>query len=1178
MWRGLTAVALLTLAAVPGVQAQRVVVGADSLAGLVRFRDTLNVALPPPYRLRPFVVSGSVRIVANGAVLDTNAYRLDAVRGLLWLNEKSPATIVQLIAGYETYGYRLAARYGMPGVVRREAEVDTTGILRGFETPATPRAPPDTGLTLRRSGSITRGVLAGSNRDVSIESALRLQLDGEVAPGVRVEAALTDANTPILAEGTTQRLSEFDRVYVGIETRAVTALLGDVDLVLDGGELARLHRKVQGGAVEARLAPRGAFAGGRVFVTGSAPRGLFRLQQIPVLDGVQGPYRLQGAAGEPFVLVIPGSEAVFLNGERLVRDRDADYTIDYATAEITFTSRRLVRATDRLTAEFQYTAHQFPRALVAGRAEAGFFGTAAAPRLHVGASVIQESDARGLPAALDLTAEDSLAIAGSGDDLAYRSGATLLPRYDPEAPYVQYRREARGVDTVFVALEAAPMPGEPVYRVRFTRVGPGLGSYVRGTQTISGLAYTFVGPGQGEYEPRRLLPKPRLQAMVGLQARARPVGPLEVFGEWAGSRFDENRRSSLDEADDDGGAYVAGARVAEIAAGRWGSVAAEAVRRVRGATFRAFERTRPVDFAERWNVPATRLGSLFDDLAGREREATDEAFAQWTAPRAGVRLETGRLALGPDFRSTRVALDARLDDPRLALARYRLDVARSRGEAGAGGTRARGVGEMRRPLGAFSPGVAVEHEWQARRLAPDTLDAASRAYVELRPGVRYSAPGLEGALELVGRTERAPQGGALLPSAEAVGVSVAYRAARSSAFRAEGRGTVRRTRYRDAFLGVAGRENLDAVAMQHDVRWSPLRRAADLTITYDAQTERRPTLQEVYVRISPELAEARYVWRDRDGDGARDLDEFILETTPFEGEYARTLVPTDSLAGVATVRVRARLGLDPARIVAPDATPPLRWLRGVTMRTTLEADEQSRAPDAWRLYVLDLSRFLDEALTVSGRLRAAHDVTLWPGARRGSLDLGAALIRTQTRLATGDERRRLRTLRADGHMRLVEPLRLRLVLLAEGNAAESDRFASRRYRIESRSGEAEATYSPSPLVALRAGAAVSRREDVVEDRAATVVRIPLEGRWSGRGRYVATGGLEASFVRLRGEAVGEAAYELTEGRGEGRSLLWNATLQAALTRTLNLSLTYDGRAPEAAPVLHTLRMQVSAVF
>ena len=55
-------------------------------------------------------------------------------------------------------------------------------------------------------------------------------------------------------------------------------------------------------------------------------------------------------------------------------------------------------------------------------------------------------------------------------------------------------------------------------------------------------------------------------------------------------------------------------------------------------------------------------------------------------------------------------------------------------------------------------------------------------------------------------------------------MSLGYRAGRSAAFRAEGRGTVRRTRYRDAFQGVDGRTDLTAVAMQHDVRWTPLRR------------------------------------------------------------------------------------------------------------------------------------------------------------------------------------------------------------------------------------------------------------------------------------------------------------------------------------------------------------------
>ena len=56
--------------------------------------------------------------------------------------------------------------------------------------------------------------------------------------------------------------------------------------------------------------------------------------------------------------------------------------------------------------------------------------------------------------------------------------------------------------------------------------------------------------------------------------------------------------------------------------------------------------------------------------------------------------------------------------------------------------------------------------------------------------------------------------------------------------------------------------------------------------------------------------------------------------------------------------------------------------------------------------------------------------------------------------------------------------------------AESARFESRRYRIESRGAEAEAAYSPSPLASVRAGAAVSRRRDVVGARAATVVRVP----------------------------------------------------------------------------------------
>ncbi len=1183
----------------PGTSGRRVVSG-DSLMRLARWRDTLRVDLPPPFRLRPFVVPGSLRLVANGAALDTSAYRLDLRTGELRLGLGAPDYLVQLVAEYETYGYRLAARYGLPGVVRREATPDTSNVLRGFDDP--PEAVPEAS-TLRRTGAITRGVLAGTNRDVALESSLRVQLDGEIAPGVRVEAALTDANTPILADGTTQRLSEFDRVALSVFTRRTTARLGDVDLSFEGSDLARLNRKVQGALVETRLAPRGLFSGGRVAVAGAASRGLFRLQQIVPIEGVQGPYRLDGASGETFVLVLPGSEVVYLNGERLTRDRDADYTIEYATGEITLTSRRLLRATDRLTVEFQYSANQFSRTLTVARAEGGLFGPTTDPRLSVGLTVAREADAASLPAGLDLTEDDAAAIRASGDGIAFRDGATRLPLYDPVAPFVQYRREVRaagvgavGSDTVYVALETAPEPGEAVYRVRFTRRGPGQGRYVRAVTAISGIAYAYAGPGRGDYDPVRLLPKPRAQSLVGVQVRARPLGRhLEAFADVAATRLDENRLSPLDQADDAGRGAIVGVRLRESPLGRlwrWGlgRGSLEATHQARSAAFAPFDRSRPADFEQRWNVPAA-IANPFDALDANRAETVTEARALW-APSARARFEVdgGRLALSDALSSLRGAVRSTVEAGPLAL-RYGAEMARSEGTLAVtvpdslvqgpvrlGGAWTRGGGEARVRAGFWSPGVVVDHDHRTQRVGTDTLDAASRGFAEVRPGVRIARQGLTLGLDLVGRSEWLPRGGVLERAGQGGGVAATWAVQSRGTLRADGRATLRRTRYRDGFASSDGASDQDAVAIEQELRWAPLRRGLDLGLTYDAQTERRPQQQEVYVRVSPELAEARYVWRDANGNGARDLDEFVLETAPYEGEYARTFVSTDRLLGVATVRARARLGLDPQRFT--DA--PL--LRPVSLRATLDVDEQSTAGDAWRLYVLDLRRFLVPGVTVSGRLRGAADVSLWRDHRRGGLDVGAVLARSQSSLAGGDERRRVRTFRVEGRLRPGGGLLGRMVATDERNEAESDRFATRRYRIDARGVDASLGWQPRPAVSLTAGAVVGRRADRVAGRRADLVRIPLDLRYAGQRRFVATATAEASFVRLRGGdgsgagLAGEAAYELTDGRGRGRSLLWSAQLQGALTRTLGLTVAYDGRAPEGLPVLHTLRMQATATF
>ena len=86
--------------------------------------------------------------------------------------------------------------------------------------------------------------------------------------------------------------------------------------------------------------------------------GIFQAQDLDLTDGVQGPYRLAGKNNERFIIVIPGSEQVFVDGIQMTRGETNDYVIDYATGEITFTSNRLIREDNRVSIEFQYRTVQ----------------------------------------------------------------------------------------------------------------------------------------------------------------------------------------------------------------------------------------------------------------------------------------------------------------------------------------------------------------------------------------------------------------------------------------------------------------------------------------------------------------------------------------------------------------------------------------------------------------------------------------------------------------------------------------------------------------------------------------------------------------------------------------------------------------------------------------------------
>lgn len=1135
----------------------------------------------PLFTLPRFVRLATIAVEINGAVLSRTHFSIDTDLPALRIEPGVLDTTHSLRVAYRVIPLDLTAGASLIDTTRASIQTERGPVERragGVDAIPTSDSP-----AVQSRGSISRGVTAGSNRDVGLESGLRVELSGEVAPGVAIRALLNDENTPLLPDGTTRRLEDFDRVFIELTSPVGEAQLGDISFRMQQSEFARLTRNLQGAAVRSRIGEATDAVGVHLVAAGAISRGQFRSLELPLIDGVRGPYRLTGSDGERLILVVPGSERVYWDGLLLERGDQQDYVIDYATGEITFTARRLVTDERRVLVEFEYSTNQFTRTLVASQAEVHAFAGRNGPRLRLGGGVIREADGSQFLDEFGLSREDSLALAQAGDSRAVRSGAEKVI-FDPEAPYVHYViREVttpnERPDSAFVALTFRPDEGEPVYRVRFSHVGSGEGSYERGGEGVHGIVHRYVGPGLGAYDPVRVLPRPMAQQLFDVYGTVAIVPQVEVFGEWAHSYFDRNTLSLLDESDDAGNAHLAGVRLTPVEIIDGITMSGEVRRRQVGATFSAFDRIRPVEFERHWNL-GTGVTPVQTEARFEREETVDEAQMRLGISDSGeIRLEGGRLRLGDTFEGRRFGGFISQRPGTWPGIEYRFEQIDSRDFAlGRDGEwfRQRGVLQHNvRPIGA-TPFLEVEHEnRRMRSMETDSLSLDSFRYVRLMPGLRWVHDGIgAGEASVSLRRDAESMHGLLYPSARSVTASLANAFSPSSRLSAEVRLGFRHRSYEESFRAI-GRADQSSLLVNGHLRWRPHLQGIELVSSYDASGERTPLLQEVFVRVGPEYGQ--YVWEDLNGDGIIQPDEMIPERSPNEGVYARTFIPSDSLIATTTVQARLHLRVDPSTFWRQEEG----WkgfAANISSRSTLDVLETTRDTDLTQIYLLHLTRYRDPVNTVNGRLRVGQEFTLFPRSRRGTIDLGFNQTATLSSRTGGRDERLIRIWRVDARYRPSSGFTLRNEVGAERNRQESEAFATRRFDITALRLEPEVSMRVVRDIQFVLRAPMAWKEDRVGGRAATLLRAPLELRYQRPGRASLSTRAEVAHVALTGLAVGLAEFELTDGRGPGTSYLWGVSGQYQLNEYLRATLNYDGRLPDGRPAIHTMRMQLSAVF
>jgi hypothetical protein len=1019
------------------------------------------------------------------------------------------------------------------------------------------------GTELEKSGYIGRGFTVGSNRDLSINSGFRLQLAGKLSEDITVTGALTDENTPIQPEGNTRTIQELDRVYINIAGNGMSATLGDFPLSYGNTEFGRYNRKLSGVLGEATTGAT------RAAVSYASLNGTYHSLQFNGIDGVQGPYRLTGRNGEQPILVLAGTENVYIDGVRMQRGENNDYVIEYANGEITFTPGRLVTSYSRITVDYEYAEREYVRSMITADMETALFDDL----LTVGARYIREADDDGSPIDLDFSDDDRAVLAAAGDDaqLAARSGVTYVGIDSARGVGAgQYLR----VDTTIASspytfYRYAPGRDSATYALSFSYVGSRQGDYRR--QTIG--TFVFAGIGAGDYAPIRLLPLPRTQQLLDLHLRAAPRDDLSVTAELGVSALDRNLLSDLDDDDNTGAAYNLAANW-KPALRRGGSFDISLRHRDVDARFQPIDRINDIEFSRKWD-----LGT---PAAAREQMTEGSvAWNPWTHTR--LRGGAGRIARG-DFTSLRFdggfAVRPAAGDSGLPLLDHAVEyISSDDARAGITGRWLRQLGTAEYRGGVVTPRLRFEQEHrESRDRGSDSLRLGSQAFFDVRPGVVFpSFWNMTFSADVGLRVEDVLLDGRLQEQSTDILQQYGWELRPLSDLRSEISVTVRDRRYSDVFRDL-GNKDLQTILTRAQTRYSPLNGGVQTDLLYEVSTERTSRLQRVFLNVPYGQGNYEYLG-DLNGNGVQDEEEF--ELTRYEGDYVLLTLPTDELFPVIDLKSSFRLRLRPDRFVrdAVDADWWVPVVRALSSETFVRIDEKSEASSTSDIYLLRLSRFLNDSTTLRGFQNFRQDLFLFERSPSFSLRLRFDERQGYSQFALASERsyRRERSLRIK--TQLVREIGLQTDFIFLDDEVLATTFSSRARDITSSNLVADLSYRPWKAVeigfVLDTKTATDSHPLLPIEASITALTLRSITSFDGPGRLRAE--IERSDVSFNTEVL-RFPFELTDGRVEGTSWVWRVNFDYRMTSFMQATLSYTGRAEGDRDTVHIARAEVKAFF
>jgi hypothetical protein len=991
---------------------------------------------------------------------------------------------------------------------------------------------------LQTKGFISRGLTSGNNQNAVTNAALDLEISGKLSDKVTLKANIWDTNIPIQENGYSQNISDFDRIFIEMFSDNWRVKAGDLSLTNQDSYFAPFTKQASGLEVEAKISDHL-----KVSASGAIVRGKFSTFTIIGIEGNQGPYKIVGANNEPNIVIIGGSEKVYINGIKIKKGENKDFTIDYNLGEITFNTTYPITNDMRIWIEFQYSDRNYTRFVTYESA------TYKSEKLNISSFFYNENDAKNQPLQQALSEEQKqiLADAGNNTSLMFAESATITA-FDENK--ILYRKVANGALETF---EYSADPNEDLYLVTFTNVGENGGDYVIDNSTATGNIYKFIGINQGNYTLVTRLIAPTKSQVFILKTDYKPTEKTIFSSEVAISNNDVNLFSAV--GDTQNTAIAAKIGWQQVLVDKKWQLTSSINHEYAHENFKTLQRWESVEFNRDWNLLTNNATkNYFQSEFNLQNKKNDFILYRYN-----------HLNYVATFNGNKHELQSKIKYKNTA---FFIDASFLKNTSTVESNsflRAKATVEQRFKkswLGAFTN---LETNSRKNSNSKEFINTSHRfkefeAYFGLGDTAKVFTK--------VGFNYRNNDSIKLNKFTEINNRKSFY--INSKLIQNKNTNLSVYANYR--LTGNNFSEDEKSLNSRFIFNQKLFNNFVNLNTLYETSSGNVARQEYIYLKTAPGLG--YYTWRDYNNDGVQDFDEFEIAEFQDQANYLR--VPKPNLRFLATQRAKFKQAINLNFKQWKNKNGFKKIISHFNNESLLSVEnEQSKKDNSFNFNPFNFNK--DQLIGLNFSLR--NSLYFNRNLQKYSTSYTYGKLRNKQQYFIGMQEQNTKTHQIEFAHKFATFWLFDLMAKVSNNNLQTENFNNRNYLIEGKEIQPKISFLYSQNKKFTAFYHFKNKENNLQDfEALQQQKFGLEYFYISTKKDQITANINVFLNNFTGETNSPVAYQMLEGLQAGKNYTWNLLFNRKLNSFLNLNLNYLGRKSENSKTIHTGSVQLRAIF